>query len=202
MAAQGSLLPLNPGINMLLEHVERHRPVLKYAVVELTHVELGTQLFLCRRAQLPYFQLPQLVSQRLTWPDDIAINLDGDVLIRLPGIVFEELYGLIARPPHRMHPGIDHQANGAPHLVGELAELRIRILQQPNFFPEALGIQRPAFNERRIADMLAELRHVLHLLPQGKRWRTCRSSASMSAIRRSLKAGRCIPRASGKKLGC
>ncbi len=51
-------------------------------------------------------------------------------------------------------------------LVAELAELRVRIGVQAEVLAEALAVERPAFNERRVADVLAKLRRTFHFLRQ------------------------------------
>ena len=39
-----------------------------------------------------------------------------------------------------MNPGIHHETDGAPHLIGELAELRVRILVEAEIFAELKAI--------------------------------------------------------------
>jgi len=57
---------------------------------------------------------PILVGERLTGPRDVAVHLDGNVLLRLGGVVLEELQRLLARPPQRVDSGIEHETHRAP----------------------------------------------------------------------------------------
>ena len=63
--------------------------------------------------------------------------------------------------------GINHQPDGAPHFIAELPELRVRVLVHAKLFAEALGIQSPALDKRRVAGVLSEFRLALLLLGQG-----------------------------------
>src|SRR5712692_9060999 len=127
-------------------------------------VKFRPQLLLRFPAQLANLALPELVGQGLPRPHDVAVDLNGDVLIGLSGVVLEELNRMVPRPAHRMHPRIHHEAHRPPHFVAELPEFRVGIFVHSQVFAEALGIQPPAFHERRITDMLAEFRLPLHLL--------------------------------------
>src|SRR5579863_5731865 len=84
-------LPFHPVLHAPFQHVQRHRAILEHRVMKLTHVEFRTQLFLCFRAQLADLELPQLVGQCLSRPDDVTVHLHGDVLIGLAGVVLEKL---------------------------------------------------------------------------------------------------------------
>ena len=86
--------------------------------------------------QFTDLELTHLVPQCLSGPHDISIHLHDDVLIRFGGIGSEEVDGLIAGPSHRVQAGVDDQADGAPHLIRELAKLRVRILVKTHLLAE------------------------------------------------------------------
>src|ERR1700733_707035 len=155
-----------PSVDVRLQNVEGNGAGLQHGVVEFADVECRALLLLGFRSQLSNFELAELVREGLTGPDDVAIDFDGDVLIGFAGIVFEKLNRLFPAPAHRVHPGIDDEADRAPHLVRQLAEFRIRIFEEAELFAEAFGIQRPAFDERGVTDVLAELGNVFHFLSE------------------------------------
>ena len=67
-----------------------------------------------------------------------------------------------------MDAGIDHEASGAPELVGETAEVLIGIGEQAHLLAQALGIERPAFAEGRQVEQALEHRCAFTLLGQGQ----------------------------------
>src|SRR5436309_56884 len=117
-------------------------------------------------AQLAELELPDLVGQCLAGIHDVAVHLDDDVLLRLGGVVLEEVDRLLARPPQGMNPRVDHESHGAPHFVGELAELGVWVLIHAELGPEALGVEPPAFDQRGVATVPAELGQSVQLLGQ------------------------------------
>src|SRR3989475_11145549 len=117
-----------------------------------------------RSTLFPYTTLFRSVGERLAGIHDVAVHLDDDVLLRLGGVVLEEVDRLLARPPHRVEPGVEHETDRAPHLVGELAELGVRVLIHAELGPEAFGVEPPAFDERGVAAVAAELRQTVKLL--------------------------------------
>src|SRR6266404_708169 len=159
-------LGVDPMLDMRLQEAQRDRALLQNGIVEGADVELAREAALGFGAQLSDLELAQLVGQRLPRPHDVAVDLDRDVLIGLTGVVLEKLDGLLARPVHRVHSGVDHQPHRAPHFVAELPELGIRIGVQPKILAKTLAVQRPAFHERGVADVPAKLRRVFHLLRQ------------------------------------
>src|SRR6266478_2992093 len=159
-------LGVEPMLDMWLKEAEGDSALLQDGVMERADAEFGGEAALGFGAQLADFELAEFVGQRLAGPDDVAVDFDGDVLIGLAGVLLEKLNGLVARPVHRMHPSVDHQAYRAPHLVAELAEFRVWIGVQADVFAEALAVQRPALDKRRVAEVLAKLRRVFHFLRQ------------------------------------
>jgi len=132
--------------------------------VELAQVELRSEPGRRPRAQLLDAQLADLVGERLPGPGDVAIDLVDDVVLALRGVRLEELDRLLARPALVVQAGVDDEPHGAPHLVGELAELVVGILVEPHFLAEALAVQRPALDERRRLEAAAEPRLVAEFL--------------------------------------
>src|SRR6266404_1296023 len=159
-------LGVEPMLDMWLKEAQRNGALLQDGVVEGADVEFGAEAALGFGAQLADFELAEFVGQRLAGPDDVAIDFDGDVLVGLAGVVLEKLDGLVARPVHGMHPGIHNKAHRAPHLVAELPEFRVWIGVEADVLAEALAVQRPALDKRRVAEVLAKLRRVFHFLRQ------------------------------------
>jgi hypothetical protein len=83
---------------------------------------------------------------------------------RLARVRGEIVDGLLPRPSFRVHARVDDEAHRAPHLVRELAELRVRIGVHPQLRPERFGVESPAFDEGREAAEAAETGNVLELL--------------------------------------
>src|SRR5262249_1925135 len=104
------LLQRNPGTDAGIEQVERQRALPHHLVMEIANRESVAQLFAGEGAQLLELQLAQLVGQRLPGPDDVAVDLDLDVVLGLRRIVHEELDGLLPGPALGVHAGVDHQA--------------------------------------------------------------------------------------------
>src|ERR1700694_2908065 len=63
-----------------------------------------------------------------------------------------------------MDSRVDNQADRPPHLVGELPELGVRILFQPELGAETLGVESPPFDERGISAVAAGFSNSLELL--------------------------------------
>src|SRR5262245_55905109 len=96
-----------PFVNSLLQYVQRHRALGQHDVVKAAEIELCAQARGRLRAELANLELTNLVAERLTGPDDVPIDLDADVLRGLRRVGGEELDRLLARPAHRMQPGVD-----------------------------------------------------------------------------------------------
>src|SRR5436853_359528 len=136
--------------------------------MELADIGSRSKFLLSLCAPLANLQLPDLVCQGLSRPNNVAIHFHSNVLIGFSGIFFEKLHRLLARPAHRMHSGVHDEPNRAPHFVAELPEFRVRIFVHAELFAEALRIQCPALDKRRVSEVFPEFRHVFHLLPERK----------------------------------
>src|SRR5712664_603843 len=89
-------LGIHPMLDVRLEETQRDRALLQDGVVEGADIEFGAEAALGFGAQLADFELAEFVGQRLAGPDDVAVDLNRDVLICLAGVVLEKLDGLLA----------------------------------------------------------------------------------------------------------
>ena len=123
----------------------------------------GAERLLRPGPELADLQLAHLVGQRLPGMDDVPVHLVGDVQL-LPGRVLQEvLDGPRAAPALHVHPGVDHQADRAPHLVGQLPGLVRRVVHQPQLVGQPLGVEAPALAEGHVVAVAAEGGQVLLL---------------------------------------
>src|SRR6266700_930743 len=67
-----------------------------------------------------------------------------------------------------MDTRVDHQPAGAPGIEGERAEFLVGIGVESKLAPQRLGIESPAFRERRLLSEAAELRQCAILPRQRK----------------------------------
>ncbi len=132
--------------------------------MELADVELVAELLLGVRSQLLDLELTGLVRERLTRRGDVAVDLDDDVVLRLRRVGGEVVDRLLPRHALRVDAGVDDEPDRAPHLVRELAELRVRVLVEADARTEALGVQRPSFDERGVAAEATKVRYAGELL--------------------------------------
>ena len=148
------------------EHVERDRAAAEHHVVERADVEPVAQLVRRFAAQLLDLQFADLVRQRLARVADVAVDFIDDVEFGLCRVRLEVIDRLLPRPVLVMQAGVDDEPHGAPHLVGQLAELVVGILVEPHLFAEALAVEAPAFDERGGLEVAAELRQLAEFLRQ------------------------------------
>src|SRR5260370_16849393 len=94
-------------------------------------------------AQLANFELPDLVRQCLPWPNDVPVNFRNHVLIRLSRVFAEIVDGLLTRPAHRVHAGIDHQPHPPPHFLSKLAKFQLLAFDHPPPFSHTPTIHPP-----------------------------------------------------------
>src|SRR5690606_30744702 len=139
----------DPGVDLLLEHRQRHRPEREDGVVEGAQVELRSEYLLRARAQFDDADLAELVTQRLAGPGDVAVDLGLDLVLAERGLRSEVVDRLLPGPALVMHAGVDHQPRGAPHLVGFAPEHLVGRLVDAHFLAELLAVQRPSFAIRR-----------------------------------------------------
>ena len=79
----------------------------------------------------------------------------------------EEVDHLLARPVLRVNAGIDDEADRAPHVGFEAAVVGVGVLVEADLLAEPLGVERPAFGERRVVALPAELGQAGELLANG-----------------------------------
>src|SRR5713101_17909 len=117
--ASGSLPPLlvHPLLHAGFQDIEGYRALLQDGIMKRTRIETCTEPPFRFRAQPANLQLTQFVRQRLSRPHNVAVHLDGNVLIGLARVVLEKLNRLLARPSHRVHSRIHNQPHRAPHFV-------------------------------------------------------------------------------------
>ncbi len=132
--------------------------------MEVANVECIPQCRLGLLPQVPYREFADLVCEGLTRPGDVAVDLRADFVHRQRGVRCEVVYGLFSRPALGVNPGIDDQPTGAPHLVGEAAEVIIRRVVHAHFDAEFLGVEAPSLSESVRIELLAELRCILDLV--------------------------------------
>ena len=114
--------------------------------------------FLAQRAKP---QLADLVRERLTGPGDVAFELRLDVVRGERRVLGEAAPRLFDVPAEPVDAGVGDEPARAPHLVGVPTEALIRIAIDAHLLAEKLGIQAPAFDERRRPGVAAEVRHDL-----------------------------------------
>src|SRR5579884_3784708 len=108
---------LQPCGDAALQDVQRERALLEDDLVEGADVEPAAQGALGPAAQLADLELADLVRQRLAGVGDVAVDLVGDVELRLRGVGEEIVDRALARPALRVDPGVDDQPDRSPHLV-------------------------------------------------------------------------------------
>src|SRR5271165_1989565 len=161
------LLLRDPQVDLLFQHVQRQRARIDYLIVELADIELAAELFLRPRLQFQYLQLTHFVRERLGRPRDISIGFGLNARLVNRRMVMEILHNLLTRPVLVVQSGIDDQPNRAQHLIFQAPKIAVRILIEPDFLPEPLGIQRPTLTVGAIPAMLPECRQILDLLRDG-----------------------------------
>ena len=129
-------------------------------------VELRAKFLFGFCPQLHDADFTKFVRQRLRRPRDVAVNFGRHFVFAERGVVAQVGQRLVASPAHVMHTGVDHQSAGAPHFVGEPAEIFIRRFVDAHLGAELLGVQRPAFAIRR--DVILATKRRLVALFAGK----------------------------------
>ena len=121
-------------------------------------IEVVTQRSFTFAPQLEHFELPDLVGECLTRPGNVTIDFIDDIGFSLRRVIHKEIYRLLPRPALVVHAGIDNEAYRTPHVIGQCAEMGVRVFIESQFVAEALAIQAPAFGECGEVDIFAKLR--------------------------------------------
>ena len=132
--------------------------------METTQAELVAQLILRILAQLKYFELTDLVTERLCRPRHIAIGLALHLSLVDGGVVVEEVDNLLASPVLVVEAGVDDEPYGAQHVVLQVAVIAVRILVKSDLFPQPFRIERSALSIGGVILILAERRELRQFL--------------------------------------
>ena len=131
-------------------------------------VESGTKCLARLGPQFLDLEFAQLVGQRLARPNDVPVNLHDNIVLGFPGVGLEKIDRLLTRPALGMDAGVDHQSDGPPHLVGQLAKLGIGISVKTHLLAKALGVKSPALDVAGVTAVLAKFREPLDLVRDGQ----------------------------------
>ena len=131
--------------------------------MEVADIEVRAERILGPCPQLADLQFAHLVCQRLTWPTDVPVGLGPDLVQRERRVLGQVVEHLLARPAQGVHAGVDDEPAGPPDLVGQAAEVAVRILVDAGLEPEVLGVKRPSLTESREVVVAAELGAGVHL---------------------------------------
>ena len=149
-----------------------------------------------RCPQLLDLERPDLVGEGLAGPDDVAVDLDDQVVLGRRRVLDEEVDGLLPGPAEGVHAGVEDEP-ARPHQLGvERAVALVRVLVEPELVAEALAVEAPALDVRGAGEALAaEVRQALGLLrerdlevvarapPRGGRSTPCSSGAGTAGRR-------------------
>src|SRR5262249_24212671 len=127
------------------EEVKGYRAVGEQAVVEGAEVKPRAVVGLVLRPDPAEGELADLVGQRLTGPDDVAVDLIGDLVAGDRGIGFEVRDRAVAGPPLRVTSCIHYEPAAPRGVVDEPAELGKGVAVQPDLARQALGVEGPSF---------------------------------------------------------
>jgi len=108
-------------------------------------------------AQLEQLELADLVRAGLPGIGDVAVDLVRNVESRL-GRVREKIGdGVVARSAEGVHPGIDDEPHGAPHVVGLRAQLCLRTVVYADLVTERFRVETPTLGVADVVRRPAEV---------------------------------------------
>ncbi len=84
--------------------------------MEFSNIESVSQPVFGFIPQADNFQLPSLVSKRLTRPSNVPINFIHDIILGESCIAEHEVDRLLAGPPLRVHPGVYDETARSPRV--------------------------------------------------------------------------------------
>ena len=128
----------NPGVDAVIQYVERKGTCVENLVVEVAEVEFVTESFLGAVAEFKDLQLANLVCESLAGPSDVAINFSLDIRLVDVGVIVEILDHLFAGPVLGVDPGIYDQTDGAPDVAFESSVVGVWILIEADIFAQTL----------------------------------------------------------------
>ena len=100
--------------------------------MEFADIEAITDLAPGAFSELLDFQFTDFVGERLARHRNVTIDFIDNVILKFRVVLHEIIDRLLPIPLHRMHPGIHDEPHRAPHLISQLAELRVRIFIHPH----------------------------------------------------------------------
>lgn len=65
-----------------------------------------------------------------------------------------------------MESGVDHQPDGAQHVILQVSKIAVGILEESDSLAQAFGVERPAFGVRGVVLLLAKFRQFGQFLRQ------------------------------------
>jgi hypothetical protein len=89
---------LHPATHALLENVQGHGSAEQHVVVERPNVERGPKSPLSPLPKFLDLEFSNLVGERLAGPDDVAVDLDDDVVLGFGRVLLEVIDGLFSTP--------------------------------------------------------------------------------------------------------
>jgi hypothetical protein len=131
-------LGTNPGVDAVIQYVERKGTCVENLVVEVAEVEFVTESFLGAVAEFKDLQLANFVSESLAGPSDVAINFSLDIRLVDVGVIVEILDHLFEGPVLGVDPGIYDQTDGAPDVAFESSVVGVWILIEADIFAQTL----------------------------------------------------------------
>src|SRR3546814_1400008 len=87
---------------------------------------------------------PRSTRTDTLFPYTTLFRSGGDLVLGQRGAVAQVGQGLVAGPAHVVHAGVDHQPAGAPHGVGQAAEVLVGGFVDAHLHAQVLAVQAPA----------------------------------------------------------
>src|SRR6185437_6111955 len=116
-------------------------------IVECAEIECLTLMLLQLAPRALDFTLPDLVGQRLTGPNDVAVDLVESFAFREADVVEKERDCLLSCPVQRVDSRINDQSTGTPRLIAEHAEASQLVGVEAELIRKSFRVQRPAFDK-------------------------------------------------------
>jgi hypothetical protein len=151
-----------------VEHRQRHGPAAQHGVVEGGIGEGGTLRGAGLVAQGLDAHLADLVGAGLAGGDEVAADLRADLALRLRRVGWRRTPGLLLAPALGVDAGVDHQADAAPDVAAQPAEVAVGVGVLAHLLGQPLRIEAPALDIGAVAAAGgAELRQAGQLLGDG-----------------------------------
>ena len=100
----------------------------------------------------------------MAWSEDVAIDLDANVVLGFSAVGDKKVYCTLATPAEGEHAGVYQQSHGAPHFINQLAEFTLWVLIKTHFFAKVFRVETPALDKRGDTTEAAPPRMELALL--------------------------------------